>query len=258
MGAVAARADDVDDRRALGVTGMTCSRIASAKPAISSAVSPFVRNATRKPAICACVPSPSMIEPISSRASSRERWWPSRSSWIAGPMIIRGSSSPSPARAGQHALGVELDTLDRQLGVAHAHHLAVGGVRGDAERGGNLGRRKRVVAPHLDVGRQALVDPLAVVRDRARLAVQQRLRLADGAAERLDDRLVAKADAERRDRRAERLDQVDRDARALGAAGAGGDDEPVEAAGDASSTVIASFRTVTTSTPSSSNRCTRL
>ena len=83
-----------------GVTGTTCSRIASAKPAISSAVSPFVRRATRKPAIWAGVASPSMIEPISSCASSRERWCPSSSSWIAGPTITGGSSSPSRARAG--------------------------------------------------------------------------------------------------------------------------------------------------------------
>ena len=85
----------------LGVTGTTCSRIASAKPAISSAVSPFVRRATRNPAIWAGVSSPSMTEPISSRASARERWCPSSRSWIAGPTITiaPGSSSPSPARA---------------------------------------------------------------------------------------------------------------------------------------------------------------
>ena len=44
-----------------GFTRRTCSRIASAQPAISSAVSPFTRSATRKPAICACVASPAMI-----------------------------------------------------------------------------------------------------------------------------------------------------------------------------------------------------
>ena len=98
------------------------------------------------------------------------------------------------------------------------------------ELGGHLGRGERVVAADLDLGRKARVDAEAVVRDRARLAVQERLRLADRAAEGLDDRLVPEADAERRHRRAERADQLDRDAGALGPAGAGGDDEPVEAA----------------------------
>ena len=69
-----------------GRTGRTCSRIASAQPAISSAVSPFTRNATRKPPICAGVASPRMISSITSRACSRGRSCPSSSSasaaWI--------------------------------------------------------------------------------------------------------------------------------------------------------------------------------
>jgi hypothetical protein len=70
-----------------GRTGKACSRIASAQPAISSAVSPFVRSAIRKPAICAGVASPLMIEPITVRASSRERSRPS-SSWASACWII--------------------------------------------------------------------------------------------------------------------------------------------------------------------------
>ena len=114
-----------------------------------------------------------------------------------------------------------------QLGVADAHHLAVGRARGHGELVGDGRRRERVVPADLDLVRQARVDACAVVRDDARLAVEKRLRLADRAAERLDDRLVAEADAERPGRRAERLDQLDRDAGVAGPAGPRRDDEPV-------------------------------
>ena len=72
-----------------GFTASTCARMASAQPAISSAVSPLARSATRKPAICAGVTSPRMIAVIVSQASSRLRSWPSRTrlrlAWIIGP-----------------------------------------------------------------------------------------------------------------------------------------------------------------------------
>ena len=74
--------------------------------------------------------------------------------------------------------------------------------------------------------RQVGEDALAVALDRRGLAVQERFGLADLAAERLDDRLVAEADAERRRMFGpSRLDQLDRDARVLRTPGAGGDDE---------------------------------
>ncbi len=50
---------------------------------------------------------------------------------------------------------------------------------------------KRVVAPGGEVLREPREDPLAVVVNRARLAVEQPLRLADLATKRRDDRLVA-------------------------------------------------------------------
>ena len=69
-----------------GSTGRTCSRMASAQPAISSMVSPLSRSATRNPPICADVASPRMISPIASRASDRDRSRPSsrraKASWI--------------------------------------------------------------------------------------------------------------------------------------------------------------------------------
>jgi hypothetical protein len=88
-----------------------------------------------------------------------------------------------------------------------------------------------VVAAHLQLRRQPREDAAAVVRDDARLAVEQRLRLADVAAEGLDDRLVAEADAERRCGLAEPPDHVDRDACVRRPSRAGGDDEPVGSQG---------------------------
>ena len=55
--------------------------------------------------------------------------------------------------------------------------------------------------------------------------MQQFASLADLAAERLDDRLVPEADAERGGRRREPADDLDRRARVCRAARAGGDDE---------------------------------
>src|SRR3954451_25156864 len=93
---------------------------------------------------------------------------------------------------------MELDALDRQLAVADAHDLAVVAARGDLELVGHRRRGERVVAADLESLRQSLKDAASVVLDHARLAVQQALRAADLAAERLDDRLMTQADAERR------------------------------------------------------------
>ena len=56
-----------------GRTASTCARIASAHPAISSAVSPLSRSATSRPPIWAGVASPSITSFMTARASSRER-----------------------------------------------------------------------------------------------------------------------------------------------------------------------------------------
>jgi len=50
-----------------------CRRIAAAAPAISSAVSPFIRRATANPAIWAAVASPAMMMSMARDDSSRER-----------------------------------------------------------------------------------------------------------------------------------------------------------------------------------------
>src|SRR4051794_26107555 len=120
---------------------------------------------------------------------------------------------------------MELDAVDRQLAVADGHHVALGAARRDLELLRDRGCSERVVAAGLEALGQALEEPAAVVLDLTRLAVDEPLRLADLAAEGLDDHLVAEADAERRHARAEPPDELDRDARARRPAGAGGDDE---------------------------------
>src|SRR5262245_12534468 len=98
---------------------------------------------------------------------------------------------------------MELDALDRQLAVAHAHDLALRARRRHLEHVRDAGRGARVVAAGLERRGQPRVQALSAVRHRARLAMHEPPRLADVAAEHLDDRLVAEADAERRDAWAE-------------------------------------------------------
>src|SRR5262245_51012202 len=106
---------------------------------------------------------------------------------------------------------MELHTVDGMLAVAHAHHLAVPGARGDLEAVRHARCGERVVAAGLEALGQPGEDPPSVVLDDARLAVQERARTADLAAERLHDGLVAEADAERRHAWAERPDHLDGD-----------------------------------------------
>ena len=74
---------------------------------------------------------------------------------------------------------MELNAVHAQRAVADGHHLAVGRGRRDLELVGHRGRRKRVVAAGLEVLRQPREDPATVVRDRARLSVDQTLGLTD-------------------------------------------------------------------------------
>jgi len=138
---------------------------------------------------------------------------------------------------------MELDAVHPERAVAHGHHLAVAGRGRDLELLGDRGRRERVVAPGLEVIGQTGEETAPVVVDDACLAVQQLLRLPDLAAERLDDGLVAEADAERRGRRRKGPGEMTR---------------CDGASRSASSTPISSFRRTSTSAPSSWKRCTRL
>ena len=146
----------------------------------------------------------------------------------------------------QHALGMELHALDRQLAVTHAHHLAVRRVRGHGELGGNVGRGERVVAPDLDLVRQPRVDAEAVVRDRARLAVQQRLRLARPRPRtpRRSPGGRGRRPASASSARARRISSIETPALS-GRPGPGETTSRSKPPARASSTVIASFRTVT-------------
>jgi hypothetical protein len=54
-------------------TRFASARIVAARPATSSTVSPFVRNAMRKPAVCTSSTRPSMISRSTAAASSAER-----------------------------------------------------------------------------------------------------------------------------------------------------------------------------------------
>ena len=86
---------------------------------------------------------------------------------------------------------------------------------------------ERVVAPDGQRRRQAGEDRAAVVRDLARLAVD-RLAADDEAAERLRERLVAEADAERRDPGLrEAAHRLQRDAGLVGRARPGRDDDAI-------------------------------
>ncbi|MNV71498.1 hypothetical protein D3C71_1645200 [compost metagenome] len=68
----------VSNKRARSVsTDVPNPLIASAKPVISSTVSPLIRKAVSSEPICACEASPSIIAPIISRASVRVRFLPS-------------------------------------------------------------------------------------------------------------------------------------------------------------------------------------
>jgi hypothetical protein len=109
-----------------GRTGTTCSRIASARPAISSAVSPFARRATRNPPICVGVASPRMISCITSRASARARLCPSSSraseAWI---IAAPGSCGREPGRR---------ESAPTPGGIARRRSAAHGGERPSPRR----------------------------------------------------------------------------------------------------------------------------
>ena len=228
--AVAARARRCRrGRRGSGATATTCSRIASAQPAISSAVSPFSRSATRKPPICAWVASPAMIALITSRASSRVRSWPSSSrasaSWITSPSRkFRASAGPSGVSTDS---GWNCTPSTRSSRWRTAITSPSAAVADDLEAVGHRGRRERVVAAGLEALRQAGEDA-ACRRGSTAVAFPctSSLRLPDLAAERRrrspGGRGRRRAPAPRPARREHRRL---RDAGVLGPAGPGRDHE---------------------------------
>src|SRR2546428_2044043 len=115
----------------------------------------------------------------------------------------------------QHGLGMELDAVDRQFAVTYGHDLTVGCYGRDLELIRDAGRGQRVITTDLEALWQAGEQALAVVLDRARLAVYQLARGTHLAAEDFHDRLVSEADAERGRRRCETAHDL------LGSAGRG-------------------------------------
>src|SRR5690242_11341629 len=94
---------------------------------------------------------------------------------------------------------MELDAVDRQLSVPDAHHLALAAGGRDLEHVRNRRGCEGVVPARLELVRKTGEEAAAVVPNRARFAVHEPPRGPDLAPERLDDRLVAEADPERRD-----------------------------------------------------------
>src|SRR5690242_13340787 len=95
------------------------------------------------------------------------------------------------------ALGMELDSMDRQRLVVEALDRPVLGARIDDQAGGEAlrGQGQRMIASRGEGGGEAGEDPAAVMVDRRDLAVHDPRRARDPPAEMLPDRLMAEADA---------------------------------------------------------------
>src|SRR5690348_3629995 len=216
--------------------GVATARAVRAKPVSSSAVSPFIRSATMKPAICDGVASPRMITSNADAASPSVRFSQRTSLAIASitsGVHLRGAADEVAedllALLRQHRLGMELHAVRRVLGVTEAHDDAVMRPGGDDE----LGRDARalddqgVVPGGLERLAHAGQDAAVVVVDPGRLAVR-RLVAHDLATEHLADALMTEAHAEDRHLAAERADGVVGDACVVRRARTWGDHDAVE------------------------------
>src|SRR3712207_1233104 len=149
-------------------------RIARAKPTISKTDSPRTLNAVKSAAVAAGGTVPSMMVSSARSASPSVRVSPA-AALRSVSRSIRVSSEVqevlqqlAPA-AGEDALGVELDALDREVAMPDAHDRTVLGSRGDNEA---LRHRvglddERVVAGRHEALLQARVDALPVEIGRA-------------------------------------------------------------------------------------------
>ena len=213
------------------------SRIVRAMPASSCTVSPLVRSAIRKPAIWVSETSPCMICASTSAACASLRSLRDASVSIALVRIGLGISCEEVAQQllalfGEHRLGVKLHALSRQLAVAQRHQHAVALGRG-LQAGGQLAiDDQRVIAPHYQRRGEAGEDRAAVVLDRGRFAVHGRVQ-HHAAPERLRERLVAEAHAERGDARlGQPAHRLQRDPRLVGGARPGRDHAALVPAGE--------------------------
>ena len=136
-------------RRARSARGSPARASSAARPASSSVVSPFVRSAMRKPAICVSEASPRMISARTSLVSAHrqvlalgERSMAFVRTGLGKWDCRRGSSAAGPVRAASGRTRVELDAFDGKLSVTDAHDHASAG-RGDVEAVGQVGGRRR-------------------------------------------------------------------------------------------------------------------
>ena len=178
-------------------------RIVAARPASSSTVSPFVRSAIRNPAICVSVALPSMITRRTSPACSIDRSWPDASASIALVRVgwIRQGSSASSC----FPASVRTDSGWNWTPSAGSSRWRIAHQHAAAMRGGLEAVRQRVLA---DDERVVAARRRAGIRCRRRWSCRRARRSSvlpctglvadDLAAERLRQRLVAEADAERR------------------------------------------------------------
>src|SRR5215467_3813145 len=80
------------------LSGVARASITSASPPSSPTVSPFIRSATPKPAICVGVAAPSMISFIAHPASSAVSVSPLTSAPISAGQVVRESMAPPHRR----------------------------------------------------------------------------------------------------------------------------------------------------------------
>src|SRR4051795_5838596 len=214
-------------------TGVARARIVLARPASSSTVSPFVRRAMRKAAICASDALPAMISASTADASSWARSWPDASASMARvrTSLLKEVLQQQLAVMREHRLGVELDALGWELAVAQGHHdAAPAGRHLEAVRDACVVHDERVIAPHGQRRGQAGEDRAPVVLDGRRLAVNGHV-THDATAEGLRHRLMAEAHAQGRHAGLrEAAGDLDRHAGLVGRARPGRDDDPLEAA----------------------------
>ena len=275
-------------------TTVIAPRIASAAPAIASAVSPPMRSATANAPICTGVHAPARIAskaarasaaPTGSRASSRAS---ALGKWAKSALTARllperglfGRARTAPARgrrgrrrddldpvvdqplalARQNALGVKLHALDRVQSMPEAHDLALGRPRADLEAGRQRLAldEERVVSRRLERRGDAVEEAAAVVKDGRRLSVHQAPGAHDAPPVGLPDRLVPQTDSEDRQTAAESLQDLERDAGLVRRARTGRDEQAMGRRARMPATSIPSFLKTSTSAPSSPRYWTRL
>src|SRR5260221_5048507 len=132
-----------------------------------------------------------------------------------------------------NAFGMELNAVDRAVGMLQSHDNAVRGLCGDRQAVGPARAidDEGVIARRLERVGQAGEEPGATMADGAELAMHGLRRANDVAAEDLADRLMAETDAEDR-KIAGAADEVEADAGAVGIARSRRDNDTLRLQGE--------------------------